>query len=152
MKLPGDALSRREFLRRSGLGLGALGAARLPLFGVEDAIPHIALDAPLTADIEGLARPCSEWVKTSMSAETVGRDAAEAVAAARTPPGQVATLILPGDTAWNEGAGVADALPVPARTAVEDASIDAAAAALRIRRANGQSFRKERRRRRRRTR
>ena len=30
-----------------------------------------------------------------------------AIAAARTPPGQIATLILPADTAWNEGSGPA---------------------------------------------
>jgi acetolactate synthase-1/2/3 large subunit len=96
----------------------------------EHATAHIALDAPLTSDIEGLSWPMSHWVKTSTDAKEGGKAGAEAVAAARTPPGQIATLILPGDTAWNEGAGVADALPVPARTAVEDASIDAAAAAL----------------------
>ena len=32
-------------------------------------------------------------------------DGAAAIAAAMTPPGQVATLILPGDTAWDEGTG-----------------------------------------------
>lgn len=96
----------------------------------EHATQHIALDAPLTSDIEGLSWPMSHWVKTSTDAKEVGKAGAEAVAAARTPPGQVATLILPGDTAWNEGAGVAEALPVPARTAVDSAAIDAAAKAL----------------------
>lgn len=67
----------------------------------EHALPHIALDAPLTADIEGIARPVSHWVRTSRSAAEVGRDAAEAAAAASS--GQIATLILPGDTAWTEG-------------------------------------------------
>ena len=40
----------------------------------EHAIPHIALDAPLTADIEGLSWPVSHWVKTSKSPADVGRD------------------------------------------------------------------------------
>ncbi len=31
-----------------------------------------------------------------------------------TPPGQIATLILPADTAWNEGGEVGAPLPVPA--------------------------------------
>lgn len=96
----------------------------------EHATGHIALDAPLTSDIEGLARPMSHWVRTEFQAADIGRAGAEAVAAARTPPGQVATLILPGDTAWNDGGAVADPLPVPARPAVDDTVIDAAAAAL----------------------
>src|SRR6185437_6488582 len=60
-------------------------------------------DAPLTADTEGWARPVSAWVRTAMRAATVGADAAVAVQAARTSPGQIATLILPADTAWTDG-------------------------------------------------
>lgn len=97
----------------------------------EHATDHIALDAPLTADIEGIARPVSHWVRTSRSAATVGSDGAQAIAAARTPPGQVATLILPGDTAWNAGGEIGAPLSVPTRPAVADAAVDAAAAALR---------------------
>ena len=37
----------------------------------------------------------------------------EAVAAARTPPGQVATLVLPADVSWSEGARPAAPTPVP---------------------------------------
>jgi len=96
----------------------------------EHAIPHIALDAPLTSDIEGIARPVSHWVHTSLGAEQVGADGARAVAAAMTPPGQVATLILPGDTAWNEGGAVAEPVAPPSRPAVPDAAVDAAARAL----------------------
>ena len=96
----------------------------------EHATGHIALDAPLTSDIAGIARPVSHWVHTSTRAEDVGADGAKAVAAAMTAPGQVATLILPGDTAWNEGGRVAEPLPAPARTAVDGATVDAAAQAL----------------------
>jgi thiamine pyrophosphate-dependent acetolactate synthase large subunit-like protein len=39
----------------------------------------IQYDAPLTADIEGIARPFSHWVKTSPTAETVAGDGAEAI-------------------------------------------------------------------------
>ena len=39
----------------------------------------------------------------------VAADGAAAIAAARTAPGQIATLILPADTAWNEADGVAPA-------------------------------------------
>ena len=72
---------------------------------------HRKYDAPLTSDIETAARPFSGWVRTSPDAKHVAADGAAAIAAAMTPPGQVATLILPGDTAWDEGTGPA---PVPA--------------------------------------
>ena len=36
----------------------------------EHATYHIAYDAPLTADIEGVAAPMSHWVKTSPDART----------------------------------------------------------------------------------
>ncbi len=68
---------------------------------------HLKFDAPLTADIEGLARPVSGWVRTSPNARAIAADGAAAIAAARTPPGQVATLILPADTAWGEADGPA---------------------------------------------
>ncbi len=88
---------------------------------------HRQYDAPLTSDIEGLARPSSHWVKTSPDAMGIAADGAEAVAQARMPPGRIATLILPADTAWNEGSGpVAVPPPVkpqaPSTEAVETAA------------------------------
>src|SRR5262249_41766004 len=68
---------------------------------------HVALNAPLTSDIEGLARPMSEWVRTSPDAKSVAKDAADAIAAASASPPQIATLILPADSAWNEANGIA---------------------------------------------
>ena len=72
----------------------------------EHALDHIKLNAPLTSDIEGIARPVSHWVKTSKSSKDIATDGAEAIKMARVNPGQIATLILPGDTAWNEGGEV----------------------------------------------
>ena len=96
----------------------------------EHATYHIELDAPLTSDIEGLARPMSHWVKTSPDAKTIAGDGALAIQAALQPPGQIATLILPADTAWNLSDGPA-AVPAPApRAPVCDEAIDAAAALL----------------------
>jgi acetolactate synthase I/II/III large subunit len=88
---------------------------------------HRQYDAPLTSDIEGLARPNSHWVKTSPDAKSIAADGAAAIAAARQPPGRIATLILPADTAWNEGAGPAAVAPPappapPAREAVLEAA------------------------------
>ena len=98
-----------------GNGLANLHNARKadsPIVNIvgEHATYHIEHDAPLTADIEGIARPVSHWVKTSRSVESVASDAASAVCAAIEPPGQIATLILPADTAWQEGPGPAQAL------------------------------------------
>src|SRR5437870_3612923 len=75
---------------------------------------HRRYDAPLTTDIETAAKPFSRWVKTSPDARSVAADGAAAIAAARTPPGQIATLILPADTAWNEGSGPVEVSPAAA--------------------------------------
>jgi acetolactate synthase-1/2/3 large subunit len=119
-----------------GNGLANLHNAKKARSGIvnivgEHASYHIKHDAPLTADIEGVARPMSDWVLTSRSAKDVAADGAKAVEAARTAPGQIATLILPADTAWGEADGPATvAAPLP-RTKVEDTAIDAAAKVLR---------------------
>jgi acetolactate synthase I/II/III large subunit len=100
-------------------GLAGLHDARRARSGIvnivgDQATYHRPFDAPLTADTEGFARGVSAFVRTSARSEDVGADAAVTVQAARTSPGQVATLILPSDSSWNEGGVVAAALPVPA--------------------------------------
>ncbi len=105
--------------------------ARVPLVNIvgDQATFHRPLDAPLTADTEGFARPVSGWVRTAARAATVGADAAQAVQAAR--QGQIATLILPSDTSWDEG-GVAAAPLAPPPPAQADAGVvDAVARVLR---------------------
>jgi acetolactate synthase I/II/III large subunit len=97
----------------------------------EHATYHIAYDAPLTADIEGVAAPMSHWVKTSPNSRTIAADGALAIATARQTPGQIATLILPADTAWGPADGIADTpAPVPP-TKVSEEAVKAAAAMLR---------------------
>ncbi len=78
--------------------------ARVPIVNVvgQHATFHIHHDTPLTSDIEGTARPYSKWIRTSSSPLHVSRDAAEAILFSRTPPGQIATLIIPADVAWGE--------------------------------------------------
>jgi acetolactate synthase-1/2/3 large subunit len=61
----------------------------------------------------------------------VGADAAVAVQAARTAPGQVATLVLPSDSSWDEGGEVAPALPVPAVPHADPLAVRTAARLLR---------------------
>ncbi|MCO5131219.1 MAG: acetolactate synthase large subunit [Xanthobacteraceae bacterium] len=114
--------------------------ARTPMVNIvgEHASYHLACDAPLTTDIESLARPMSHWVRRIVSADHVGRDTADAVAAARAAPGQVATLILQADAAWNApaAAAVVKAAPgAPGAPAKPDPDrVRAAATALRCRR------------------
>ena len=60
---------------------------------------HAQYDAPLASDIVGFARPVSGWVHTSTSAGSVAADGARAVRAARSAPGQIASLIVPADVA-----------------------------------------------------
>jgi acetolactate synthase-1/2/3 large subunit len=109
--------------------------AHVPLVNIvgDHATYHRPLDPHLNADTEGFARGVSGWVRTTTSPERVGADAAEAVLAARTPPGQVATLILPADASWGDGGIVAPPLPVPPPRKVDDATIAGIARILRTR-------------------
>ena len=97
----------------------------------EHATYHIAHDAPLTSDIEGVARPMSHWVKTSPNSTTIAADGALAIQAARVAPGQIATLILPADTAWGPANGVAETMAPQPLPKVSAEAVKAAAAMLR---------------------
>src|SRR5687767_13324656 len=92
---------------------------------------HRDYNTPLTSDIETAAKPFSGWVKTSPDAKHVAEDGAAAIAAAMKPPGQVATLILPGDTAWDEGSGPAKVPAIPERARVSEDAVKEAARVLR---------------------
>ena len=91
---------------------------------------HIGYNAPLTSDIEGLARPMSEWVRTSPNAKSVAADGAAAIAAARSSPPQIATLILPADTAWNEADGIAQVPPPGQKPGFSTEAVETAAKVL----------------------
>ncbi|WP_257169719.1 acetolactate synthase large subunit [Bradyrhizobium sp. SRS-191] len=91
---------------------------------------HIGFNAPLTSDIEGLARPMSDWVRTSPSAKAVAADGAAAIAAAKSAPPQIATLILPADTAWNEADGIAQVPTDAQRPSYSDDAVEKAAKIL----------------------
>ena len=98
----------------AGLGNGIANLhncrrAATPLVNIvgDHAIHHVAYDAPLTSDVEAVAKPVSAWIRTSRTSEGAGLDAADAVQAAMSanpaPLGGVATLILPADCAWGTG-------------------------------------------------
>jgi acetolactate synthase I/II/III large subunit len=106
--------------------------ANTPLVAVvgDHASYHKRFDAPLESDIDALAGAVSCWVRRPSRAADVGADAAAAIAAAKTPPGQVATLILPADASWSEGGEPAPPAAVRPPSPAAAETISAAAAAL----------------------
>ena len=116
-------------------GLANLHNARrasTPIVNVvgDHATYHKQFDAPLNSDVDGFARPVSGWIHSSTSAATVASDAARAVAASMEGHGQIATLILPADTAWDEAGGPAPPLERPLLSAPDPDAIMRAAVAL----------------------
>jgi acetolactate synthase I/II/III large subunit len=91
---------------------------------------HVRYDAPLQSDIEALARTVSGWVHTSGTTRDLAQDAMRAVAAARR--GQIATLVLPADVSWSDGASPAAARPAAhlSSTSIDDSQVASVAALL----------------------
>lgn len=106
--------------------------AHTPMINVvgDHASYHLQYDAPLTSDIESLARPMSDWVRRIQSADDVSDAAAEAVGAAHAGHGAVTTLILPADAAWSPTDAPIQKARIAARTQVSEPSLRAAAEAL----------------------
>jgi acetolactate synthase-1/2/3 large subunit len=59
---------------------------------------HRSADAPLTMDIETLARTVSHWQRTVKDVRTLSQDMADAITAAM--QGQICSLIVPHDCQW----------------------------------------------------
>ena len=98
----------------------------------EHSASHLRHNPPLTSDIEGLARPLSHWVRRVDSAGSIAWDAATAVEKASAHPGQIATLILPGDTSWQPaGERVMPPRAAATRRAPDPARIEHVARVLR---------------------
>src|SRR5215469_10023603 len=88
-------------------GLANLHNARRASSGIvnivgEHATWHLRHDPPLKSDLDGIARPISHWVRRSLSACMLANDAASAVRVAKSRPGQIATLVLPGEVSWGD--------------------------------------------------
>ena len=98
--------------------------ARSPLLAIigDHATYHKRYDAPLESDIDALAGSVSGWVRRSSRSADAPADAAQAVAAALAPPGAVASLILPADVTWTDGAEPAARVPARPAAAVPDAT------------------------------
>ncbi|MDP2286581.1 MAG: acetolactate synthase large subunit, partial [Pseudohongiella sp.] len=88
---------------------------------------HMGYDAPLTSDIDTLARNFSCWIKSCSTADTLAQDGAEAYTATlRATPGsqgQISTLILGADAAWGDSPGPAKGNGIPQRALVDDQNV-----------------------------
>jgi acetolactate synthase I/II/III large subunit len=106
--------------------------AHTPIVNVigDHALYHKGFGAPLESDIESLTGWLHGWSRTSTDPMSVGLDAAEAIAAACTPPGQIANLVVPADVSWGDAGAVAASVDSPAPAIVEDARIAEIAAVL----------------------
>jgi acetolactate synthase-1/2/3 large subunit len=120
-----------------GNGLANLHNARkgkVPIVNIvgDHATYHTQYDAQLQSDIETVARNVSPgFVRTSASTAELCRDTVDAIVAARGYPGQVATLILPADVSWGEGAVACPPPPAPSPAVADDDVVAAVAAAVR---------------------
>lgn len=127
-----------------GNGLANLHNARkgrVPVVNIvgDHATYHTKYDAQLQSDIETVARNVSPgFVRTAQSTAALGHDAAEAVAAAKGLPGQVATLILPADVSWGEGGVPAAPLAPPPPKPPDAAAVAALVQLLQASKTSGQ--------------
>lgn len=75
---------------------------------------HLKYDSPLKSDLKGISNAISHWSHATADAESAAQDGAAAVRAARSKGGQISTLILPANTAWNTAEGPASFVAPPA--------------------------------------
>ena len=94
---------------------------------------HKRWDSPLKSDVEAFARPISDWVRMAQSPHTLSADAASALAAACSPPGKIATLILPADVAWGTTTGFCAPIPATAPVVPDESAIRRIAQVLKAR-------------------
>ncbi|MEZ4329045.1 MAG: acetolactate synthase large subunit [Polyangiales bacterium] len=106
--------------------------ARVPIVNIvgDHATYHTKYDAQLQSDIETLARNVSTWVRTTSSVRNLAKDTAEAVSVAIGPQEQIATLILPADVSWGEGAVAVQPAPRPQPECAAPSVIDEVARVL----------------------
>ena len=89
---------------------------------------HVGHDAPLTSDIDTLARNFSCWIKSECTAESlaqVGADAYTATLRQSTgSTGQIATLIMGADAAWGDCDGPVKPNALPQRAKVDEQAVE----------------------------
>ena len=96
----------------------------------EHAMRHRGYDAPLSADVAAFAAPVSHWVRLTERTADLSRDAALAVAESKRGSGRIASLIVPADVAWSDGAEMAESVTPPRPVSLGSATIREAAEML----------------------
>jgi acetolactate synthase-1/2/3 large subunit len=95
--------------------------ARSPMINIigQHALDHLQYESPLKSDVEAIASPFCDHVKTTTDVNELSADTATAIAAANGVVGKIASLIVPADIAWSEtdNAKVVKATQVIADTA-----------------------------------
>ena len=76
--------------------------ARSPMLNIvgDHATYHLKHNAPLTSDLDNLAKSASDWVGRATSSNDLCDLGNTAWQKANAFPGQIATLIVPADSAW----------------------------------------------------
>ncbi|MEM8914993.1 MAG: acetolactate synthase large subunit, partial [Pseudomonadota bacterium] len=89
------------------------GSGMLNIVG-DHADYHQKFDSPLRSDLPAVSRAVSDWSRIALDGEAVATDGAAALRAARSRNGQIATLILPANSAWGDATSPAEIAPPPA--------------------------------------
>ena len=119
----GNAFANLHNARKSGSGI-------INVVG-DHATHHLRYESPLKGDILGISQAVSHWTRVSADAAGVAADGAAAIRAARSGNGQIATLVLPADTAWNTATGVVEtSVSTPPLHRPSSQEVEAAAARL----------------------
>jgi acetolactate synthase-1/2/3 large subunit len=116
-------------------GLSNLHNARKAQSGIvnivgQHATYHLQYDAPLMGDIEGVAKPLSDWVKTTKDPLQASADVAQAIHVAKRGAGKIATLILPADVSWSLASEVSNQIPNQTLDSVPQKQVDQVAQTL----------------------
>jgi len=103
--------------------------ARTPIVNIigDHATWHRNADSPLTSNIESLAAPVSDWVRTTREASSVPQDMADAVTQALRSPGHVVSLIVPADFLWEPSAEARGLTPAAEPPLADSQTLSAAA-------------------------
>jgi acetolactate synthase I/II/III large subunit len=115
----GNGIANLHNARRAGTPL-------INLIG-NHTLDHVAYDAPLTSDIDTLAKNVSSWIKSDSTSSTLAEDGMLALQAASTAKpgseGQISTMIIPADACWGEAGDLSSSLASPKKPSVDDAVI-----------------------------
>ena len=106
--------------------------ARTPMLNIvgDHATYHLQYDAPLTSDLDGLAKASSDWVGRSLSPDDLSSVGSKAWSEAHKFPGQIATMLVPADCAWGETDNLGPVVKKSDPLKVDDKKIDQAFKAL----------------------